>query len=434
MEIRPFKAYRFNSEVVGNNGDCIAPPYDVINDVQQQHYYDKNPYNIVRITKAKSFAADNDKENVYTRAAKFFSDWIACGALKQDDKDAIYGYVQNFDINGKSFERFTFIAQGKMEEFGKTIRPHEQTLSKPKVDRLNLLNATKALFGLVYMIYQDDKFVADNIIKKAAAQKPLIDFVDEYKTRHRIYSITDKSEIDAIVKMMSDKSVIIADGHHRYETGFQYSKEHPEAKNQMLAFVNAKNEGLVILATHRVVSNLKNFNPAQFLVELGSDFDVKAHKVDTKKNRDAAEAQLLADMYAQYCKNNSAFGVYFGGDTFYLAVLKNPAAMDSAAPKMSKPWRSLDVAILQKLILDKLLGINEANLANETNLEYVKDSPAAVDETIISIENGKKQVIFFMNPTKIEQIQQVADQGEKMPQKSTFFYPKVYTGLTINKF
>ena len=435
MEIRPFKAYRFNDAIVGNAGSCVSPPYDVINSEQADELYKKSQYNIVRVIKGKTQPGDSEGNNQYTRAAAYLNDWIKKGVLKQDSSENIYTYVQNFEIAGEAFERLTFIALGKLEEFGKIVRPHEQTLSKPKIDRLNLQRATGATFGLVFMLYEDKKKIADKIIRKAEDQKPAIDFVDEYEVRHRLFLISDKNDIGQIEKMMSDKSVIIADGHHRYETGLNYYKEtgNAAAAYQAMAFTNTRNKGLIILAAHRVAGNLKDFDISELIAELKENFEITEYKFDSKPDKAKAKQKMLSQMKAEYEKDRNVFGIYSGKGAFYTAVLKNKKAMDEAAGNMSSAWRSLDVAVLHKLILEALLGIDEKKLAGESNIEYVKDTPNAIDDSIARVDAGKKQVVFFMNPPKIEQIQKVADAGEKMPQKSTYFYPKMYTGLTVNK-
>lgn len=435
MEIRPFKAYRYNEAAVGNAGDCVSPPYDVINPEQADELYKKSQYNIVRVIKGKTQPADSESNNQYTRAAAYLNDWIKKGVLKQDSSENIYAYVQNFEIAGQEFERLTFIALGKLEEFGKIVRPHEQTLSKPKIDRLNLQRATGATFGLVFMLYEDKKKIADKIIRKAEDQKPALDFVDEYEVRHRLFLINDRNDIGQIEKMMEGKSVIIADGHHRYETGLNYYKEtgNAAAAYQAMAFTNTRNEGLIILATHRVAGNLKDFDISELIAELEENFEITEYKFDSKADKAKAKQKMLSQMKAEYEKDKNAFGIYSGKGVFYTAVLKNKKAMDEAAGNMSSAWRSLDVAVLHKLILEALLGIDEKKLAGESNIEYVKDTSNAIDDSIGKVDAGKKQVVFFMNPPKIEQIQKVADAGEKMPQKSTYFYPKMYTGLTINK-
>ena len=218
MEIKAFKAYRFNEAVVGDVGSCIAPPYDVIDADLQDRLYKKSKYNIAQITKSKAAPSDTPDNNQYTRAAKLLNEWFQTGAFKQDDKDSVYGYAQDFEIAGIKAQRLSFIALAKLEELGKNIKPHEFTLTGPKADRLNLRRATKTSFGLIFMLYNDAKNVADKIIKKIMKQKPLINFVDEQSVRHRLFAVTDAKDIDAIIKMMGPQTCVIADGHHRYET------------------------------------------------------------------------------------------------------------------------------------------------------------------------------------------------------------------------
>ena len=435
MEVKPFKAFRYATDVVGNVGSCISPPYDVISPAQQEQLYEKSKYNIVRIIKGKTTSFDNADNNQYTRAADYLKTWIGKGVLKKDQTETIYAYVQDFDVAGNHFQRSSFIALARLEEFGKTVRPHEQTLDEPKVDRLNLKRATVAKFGLVFMLYEDEQKIADEIVGRATAQEPLIDYTDEQDVRHRLFPITTKDSIDAIAGMMVDKSCIIADGHHRYETALNYYKEtkNPAAGYQMTAFVNTHNEGLTILATHRLVGNLDNFQLDKLIVALKENFEIAEFQFDSSQARIEAKQKMLARMKVEYDKDKNALGIYGGNNAFYIAVLKDKQAMDSVASDMSSAWKSLNVSVLHKLVLEKLLGIGEKELASGGNVEYIKDAGSAVDESIAKVDAGRKQVAFLVTPPKMEQLKMVTDAGEKMPQKSTYFYPKVYTGLTINK-
>jgi len=435
MEVKPFKAFRFNPDVVGDVGGCIAPPYDVISPAQQQKFCEKSEYNIVRIIKGKTTLSDNDNNNQYTRAANYLHSWIQKGILKQDPVETIYAYVQDFELADNNVQRSSFIALAKLEEFGQIVRPHEQTLSKPKIDRLNLRRATAAQFGLIFCLYDDQQKIADKIIENAASQKPLIDFTDEQNARHCLFAITAIDNLDQITKMMRDKSCIIADGHHRYETALNYYKEttDPAAAYQMMAFANTHQQGLVILATHRLVTNLENFDARKLIIGLKENFEITEYPFDSSRTKADAKQKMLAQIKAEYDNNKNAFGIYTGSNAFCVAVLKNKQAMDSVVPNKSSPWKALDVSVLHKLILEQLLGIDEQRISGGGNIQYVKDTPDAIDESIAKVDSRQRQVAFFMNPPKIEQIRMVTDQGEKMPQKSTYFYPKIYTGLTINK-
>jgi len=435
MQVGPFKAFRFDAGVVGDVGSCIAPPYDVINISQQEQLYKKNRHNLVRIIKGQIKASDDDENNQYTRAADYLAGWIEEGALKQDSDDTIYAYTQEFEVAGVRYHRSSFIALAKLEDFGDVVKPHEQVLHKPMVDRLNLKRATSADFGLVFMLYDDEKKLADRIIEQAAGQPPLTDFVDEQDVRHRLFAISDKQEIEQIVKMMSRKSCIIADGHHRYTTGLTYSKENsnPAAKYQMLAFANMHQGGLIILATHRLVGNLDNFSMKKLIEQLGEKFRITRFEFNSAQTKKRAKQDMLERMRAEHDKDESAFGIYGPDKAFYVAVLEDKRTMDSVVPDMSLAWKTLDVSILHKLILEELLGIDQERLAEGENLQYVKGTPNAITDSIAQVDAGQKQAAFFMNPVKMQQLKMVTEAGERMPQKSTYFYPKVYTGLTINK-
>ncbi len=461
MQVKPFRAFRFNPAVVGDVGSCIAPPYDVISEDARYQLLEKSRYNIVRITKStpgllpvmQSFKnTDNsvfgeDEEidipkpkeakeaNQYTRAAGYLAQWIEQGALKQDREEAIYAYVQDFKIGSKNFQRYSFIALGKLEEFGDIVKPHEQILEKPIIDRFNLKKATSADLGLVFMLYEDSRKIADKIIEKAAQRDPLIDYTDELDVRHQLFNISVKQDIEKIASMMRDKSCIIADGHHRYTTGLKYAKEsgNPAAQYQMLAFANTAQDGLVVLATHRVVENLRNFNFQKLIDGLKKRFDVTEYKFDNPQTKRQEKQKMLEQMKNEHKADNCAFGIYGGNSSFYVAVLKDMDAINKAAPDMSSAWRTLDLAILHKLILEELLGIDQELLAKGENLQYVKDTPNAIDDTINDIDAEEKQAAFFTNAVTIKQLKMVTDAGERMPQKATYFFPKLYSGLTIYK-
>ncbi len=467
MEVKPFKAFRFNASVVGDVSQCIAPPYDVINDMERDGLCQKSRYNIAHITKGKVTPSDDERNNQYTRAAEYLRNWIAKGALKEDDKDTIYGYVQDFELGGTAFQRLSFIALAKLEDFGKVVRPHEQVFEKPMLDRLNLERATAAKFGLVFMLYDDPQGIADGIIAKAMTQappivarasrpctcggavrgeeqgqdalatsQPLIDFVDDQSVRHRLYAIADQDHIKAVEAMMQEKSCVIADGHHRYTTGLKYMREsgNPKAKYQMIAFTNTHQKGLVVLATHRVVGGIKDFQPSDLLARLARGFSVEQFKFASgARAKTQARKKMLAKMKSFYDQDKTAFGVYLGDGSFYVVALNDTSLMAAAAPDKSDAWRALDLSVLHKLILEQLLGLDEEKMGNSDYVEYVKDIPNALDEVIEQIDAGRKQVAFFTNPIKMRQLTGVTEAGERMPHKSTYFYPKMYTGLTIQK-
>jgi len=435
MEVRPFKAFRFNASVVGDVGRCIAPPYDVISEAERDALCRRSRYNIVHITKGRTEPTDTGQNNQYTRAAAYLQSWIAAGALKEDEQDTIYGYVQDFEIGGTAFRRLSFVALGKLEDFGQVVRPHEQVFAKPMLDRLNLERATAARFGLVFMLYEDPEGIANGIIARAATREPLLDFTDDQGVRHRLFAIADPAEIEAIETMMQDKSCIIADGHHRYTTGLTYLREsgNPKARYQMIAFTDTRQEGLVVLATHRLVGGIAGFRRRKFIADLeDSGFGLIQFKYSQEAKQDARQ-DMLREMKRRHEEGQTVFGVYLGDKSFYLAWLKDPSRMAAAAPDKSDAWRALDIAVLQKLVLEGLLGFDEEKMGNPEHVEYVKDVPHALDELIARVDAGRKQIAFFINPVPMQRLAAVTEAGERMPHKSTYFYPKMYTGLTIQK-
>ncbi len=433
MEIKAFKAYRFNPDIVGDNGACAAPPYDVINSGRQERLYQQSPYNIVRIIKGKTQTGDNEKKNQYTRAADCLKDWIKKGVLKPDDKETIYGYVQDFEIAGINYRRSGFVALGKLTEFGEGVQPHEKTLDGPKADRLKLTQATAAQFGQIFMLYEDASKTVDKIIEETVAAKvAVVDFIDEDTVRHRLFVIDQAQDIAAITEMMKTKETLIADGHHRYETALNYWRQtnNPAAQWRMMTFVNMQNSGLVVLPTHRLIGNLNNFDIGQLAEKLQAEFKVIEFIYSNDDSKQKARGLMFKRMNRAFEQGQNAFGIY-DGSKFYFIVLVDHKKLNSL--EISDASKSLDVVILHRLILDEMLGIGEQQLAGQTNIEYIKDIGDAVDKAIAAVDKAEKQILFFMNSTRAEQVKQVAAANEKMPQKSTFFYPKIFSGLTINK-
>ena len=435
MDIKAFKAYRFNDDVVGNAGDCISPPYDIIDEDTQSALYEKNQYNVARIIKGKTSGSDTDDDNVYTRSAGYFNDWISKGALKADENDTIYAYVQHFNVGGEAITRSGFVALGKLAGFGEGVQPHEKTLDGPKADRLNLMRATGGQFGQIFMLYDDPEKVADKIIDKAVRGNLLLSFTDEESVTHEIYGIDSDADIQAIRSMMADKSPVIADGHHRYETALNYFNEtkNPAAQYRMMTFVNMRNEGLVVLPTHRLVAGLKNFDIEDLVVRLGHQFEVNSYTFSGDEDKNTARDGMFTELKDHFQKGEIAFGIYAADNVFYVAALKDTAAMDKVCPEMSDAAKKLDVNVLHKIVLEDILGIGDKELAGESNIKYIKDIGNAIERSIEKVDSKESQAVFFMNPTRVDQVRDVAAENEKMPQKSTFFYPKIFTGLVINK-
>lgn len=435
MDIKALKAYRFNKDVVGNPGDCIAPPYDVIDSSFQDELYSRNAHNVVRAIKGKQTDVDSDIDNVYTRAGMYLEKAIADGALIQENDDAIYVYVQDFEIAGQPYERTGIIALGGLTAFGEGVQPHEKTLEGPKADRLNLTRATACQLGQIFMLYDDPTNVDRMIIAEALKKDAVIDMTDDEQARHRLFVIDEPALIKAFSGMMSDKQTVIADGHHRYETALNYWAETKDAQAafQMMTFVNMRNEGLVIQPTHRLLINMDDFNVATVLDKLKAEFNVTEYAFGSDSEKEQAKTAMFDSMKQLGDQGRNMFGLYAKANAFYAIELTDTQAMKTLCPKMSDAALTLDVNVLHKLILEKHLGICDAKLASQSHLVYIKDLGDAIDQSIAKVDAGESEGVFFVNPTRIEQVQNLAKAGEKMPQKSTFFYPKIFSGLTIRK-
>jgi uncharacterized protein (DUF1015 family) len=438
--IYPFRSTRYNPSSVRIE-DVVTQPYDKITPAMQQVYYGRSPYNLVRIILGLPELFDESGVNdVYTRAARDFREWRDNGILQTDNDPSIFAYSQRFQVPGRPNEvreRRGFIALGGLEDYAsKVVFRHEQTLSKPKSDRLNLLKATRAHFGQIFMLYSDPALS----IEKQLFQnfKPEIEVTDEYGVLHRVARITDPHALRLVIGSMSDKKLIIADGHHRYETALNYSKEHapahphrsrerdlattlphppyPEAA-AMMTFVNMDSEGLVILPTHRVVFGLEGFKPEVFLERAAPFFEIE--KLETTDSSRVAESLGAAG------KNGSAFVAVLGGHAHLLK--SRSQAVQEALSSLPERQRRLDVAQLHGLILEQLLGLSEESIREQRNLRYLRDAGEAIEQVL----KGNADAAFLMNPATLQELREIAFNGEVMPQKSTDFYPKLLSGLAI---
>ncbi|MDH7599426.1 MAG: DUF1015 domain-containing protein [Sedimentisphaerales bacterium] len=426
MEIRPFKAYRFNPAVVGNIGACIAPPYDLIDPWYQEELYNRSPYNIIRIEKGRELPTDDTSQNVYTRAAAELARWIDEGVLIQDSRQAIYGYIQQYQLAGRTYTRYSFIALGRLVPFGPVVRPHEQVFPGPVEDRLRLKRATAAQLGLVFMLYDDQQRLFEQIAQGLECTESLIDIVDDHGVRHIVTAVADQGQIKAICTMMKDKSCIIADGHHRYTTGLQYAKESglPDAQFQMMAFANIRQEGLSVLATHRVVRGIPD-PLANKLVERLQEYFLVDRLDDLRS--------LMMGLERLAKEGRIGFGVYMGKDQVLLASLRDQQTLRAASPGKEEAWYGLDVVALQVLVMERILNLIPQARDGGPQVEYITSLEALPQQATDLVDKGDCQVAFILNPIRIQQLVAIANAGLLMPPKSTFFYPKMYTGLTIQR-
>ena len=437
-DILPFKGVIYNKEKIKEIEKVVTPQYDVISKDEQEQFYNLNPYNVIRITLGKNLAGDNEKENKYTRAADYLQQWLANGILVKESNDAIYVYEQKYTVkNGGSKTRMGFIALTPLQDFSsKKILPHENTLSKPKEDRLQLMRACNGNLCQVFALYFDEKKKTDEVLEEASKLKPLFDFTDGSGISHRFWSFKDKEKIGLIQKAMDGKKLLIADGHHRYETALNYRNEKRQKSKNLtgeepfnyiaMMFVNAESEGLTIFPTHRVVNNLNDFNADKILKKLGEYFAVKGF--DYRES----EKENLFKKLSEAGEKNPSFGMFIkGSDKFYLLTLDNKKLIDGLFPENThSEWKELDVVILHTVVIENILGISRENQAGEKNIIYVK----LEKEAIKKVKEGEAQIAFLLNPTRVSQVKNAALKGLRMPQKSTFFYPKLLTGLVMNLF
>ncbi|HEV2445328.1 MAG TPA: DUF1015 domain-containing protein [Candidatus Sulfopaludibacter sp.] len=401
--IYPFQPYRY-TEKAGPLGNLATQPYDKISPAMRQRYLALSPYNLVRVILGESQPGDSAADNVYTRASAFLNDWIASGILARDAEPGVFPYFQEFTVpdTGERLVRKGFIALGAVEDYSAgVVHRHEQTLSGPKKDRLELLRHTHAHFGQIFMLYPDPARSIDALLDEAAQAAPLAEAADEYAVIHRVWKIAGAARIQAL---MAEKKLVIADGHHRYETAMAFRDENPNlpgAGRVMMTFINMYSPGLKILATHRLVSGVET---AGFLERAGADFRVEA----------IASLDRLRQAWSEP-DGRTVIGAAIG-ERLYL--LEDRSARGA-----------LDVRVLHEKLLGKALAIDEAAVRDEKHLRYIRGIDAAVEEA----RKGSAQIAFLLKATSIQQVADTSFAGGVMPQKSTDFYPKVLSGLTIYK-
>jgi len=427
-KIFPFRALRYDSSKV-SVGDVVTQPYDKISPAAQDRYYKASPYNLVRIILGKPEPGDGDQQNVYSRASAFLNAWRQEHVLARDAELSIYLYTQTFNIpgdpSGAQAERRGLIAAGQLEPYdAKVVFRHEQTLSKPKADRLNLLRATKAHFGQIFMLYSDPAGEVDSLL--ATNRPPDVEVTDEYGVIHRLWKVSDAAAIARVQQTMANKNLIIADGHHRYETALNYRNEMRQQLGQsenapyervMMTLVNMDSKGLVVLPTHRVVFGLDAFDESKLTADLQKYFDVE--QLDRTGDLPAALSQMH-----EAGKHKTAL-LAVTATARYLLRAKD-SQQSPSLDGQSAQQRTLDVVQLHKLILEETLGMSEEDIRDQKHLKYVREAREGVDE----VGRGAN-VAFLMNPVRMGQVRDIAFSGEVLPQKSTDFYPKLLSGLTI---
>ena len=434
-DIHPFRAFRYDPLQVAPS-QVVTQPYDKITPSLQDRYYAASPHNLVRIILGRREENDNAVNNVYSRAAAYFRDWRQQGILRQDSHPSIYVYSQRFALPGSSteLERRGFIALGRIEDYSAgVVFRHEQTLAKPKADRLDLLRATRAHFGQIFVVYEDSGQVESLLTTNA---DPDISVADEYGVVHRVWQVSDASLINSVRNAMNDKKLIIADGHHRYETALTYRNECRAADSSspasspgaspyefvMMTFVNMNSPGLLILPTHRLVHGLASFSEEKFRNSARAFFDID--EVDAALDARSATAILRESARA----GTSILAV--AANRAFLLHHPNPNATEQIFAGFSLRQEALDVVQLHKCLLERVLNLSEESIRNQENISYVRDASEALS-LVRDTSGSRANIAFLMNPCRMAQVRDIAFAGEVMPQKSTDFYPKLLSGLTV---
>ncbi len=445
-QVHPFQAFRYNPQRVPFER-VLTQPYDKISPAMQDNYYAADPHNLISVEKGRTFPDDTPQNNVYTRAAARLENWIRENIVTQDPLPSFYAYTQEYTVPGTGEQRTRrgFIGAGKLEEYSAGIVfRHEHTLSGPKADRLELLRHTRMHTGQLFMLYSDPQQRIDAILKDAESAAPATVLHDEYGVVHRLRVIADPDRTAAIKSAMEDQKLVIADGHHRYETALTYRNErrltaggvHPSAPYAsapydfaMMTFVNTCSEGLTILPTHRLAAHLHDFSWGEARRYLEPWFEAQAFPFVDDGQKSEAQNKFLAQLHQ--ARGQRAIGVYPTAEhakrAYYVLTLRRGADLTQLLHSVSPLQRELDVVLLHDGILEPAFGITLQSVTAERNLTYEREASAALD----AVDRGAAQIAFLLNPVDVDQVMRIATAGEVMPQKSTDFYPKLLSGITM---
>jgi uncharacterized protein (DUF1015 family) len=435
-EIKPFKGIRYNTQKVKLE-EVITEPYDRIPPSFQEEYYKRNPYNVVRIILGKDNDPEHPEKDKYKRANAYLDQWEKEGILVREDQDALYLYEQEFQARNEKKKRMGLISRVKLEEFSsRKILPHEKTFPKHKIDRLNLLKTTNTNTGQIFLLYSDDDDRVSKAIQEALAKAETgAEVTDEDNFHHHLWIIKDKDDIQRIQEAIADKVLIIADGHHRYETSLNYQKlkakdqdtvEGTESFNYiMMTLFRIDDPGLIILPTYRLVKGLDKLSDQEFKDLLGQYF-----KITEFDWHDTSDPTAIENIQEKVLGGTHIFGAFIPQlNKAFVFSLKSEDILDSEiSDERSKEWKCLDVAILHSLIIDKLEALSSEPFSLENNVSYIRNLKQGIEKTV----KGEFQMIFLLNPVSLFQVREVVENGELMPQKSTDFFPKLKSGLVMN--
>ncbi len=430
VEVFPFKGIIYNKEKIKKLDNVMSPPYDIISEEDQKKLYNKHPKNYVRLILNKKEPTDDINNNRYTRAKKLYEEWLSDSTLIKSAKDSVFPYKIQYNIGGSKKTMNGFFVLLKIDPDYKLVRAHERTLSKPKEDRLNLLRTCRSNLEPIQLLYIDEKDIIKKTIDKKIT-KPIINVKDYDGFNHKLWKLDDNETISIIQNELKNKLLFIADGHHRYQTSINYANEmnvkicdkkpnHP-FNFIMVVLANIFDEGLSILPTHRFVKK-RDINIKDCLDTLKEYFIIE-ERIFIKKDAKAISKKIIEEIKT---KNKHKFAIYTK-DKYFILTLKDEKIMDEFASDKPTIWRTLDVSILHKVVFEHTMGITQDNL--EDHVKYTR-----IDEEAIKFVNqGKYDFSVLMNATKINELKKIAESGEHMPQKSTYFLPKMLSGLVSYK-
>lgn len=438
VDVRPFRGLRYNPERIGDLSAVISPPYDVISPEEQSYYYQRSPYNIIRLEAGLEHSGDAPGRDKYTRAASTLKKWLGEGILVQEERPAFYVFLHRFRYdNGPEVKRWTLVGRVHLEDWRTgMVRPHEDILKEPARDRMLLLRSCKANISPIMALVPHGSGEFPETLSRLAADDSSVQVTDRYGVGHSVWAMTDEKTNAALTSLFAKKVLYIADGHHRYETALAYRNEQRAQHLQhsgdegfnfiMMDLVDSRDPGVVVLPTHRIVRcPLEHEDMVQLEKQLGSFFELRRLPATS-----GTAAETLRDwLDVLRSQPGTAFGLYgLHGKQFWLMTLREDADLQSIMPPgKSRPWKELDVSILHTTVLQRMPGLATAS-GDRSGLDFTRDPL----EALSGVNSGEYQLAFFLNPVPVSSILEISDAGDRMPQKSTYFYPKPPAGLVIN--
>lgn len=428
--VLPFRGYRYNPEKVGDLAAVVSPPYDVIPDDVRDALHQRHPFNVIRLILGEDREGDGEAENRYRRASRYFAEWEETGVLRRDPRPAFYIYQQEFSWKrGERRVRTGLIGAVGLEKYGaRIIFPHEQTFPGPKADRLRLMQSLPVNLEQIFCFYPGPAEPIRGRLRDATQGSPVCDFEDGAGVRHRLWILDDAQAIAGLVAAFANRPLFIADGHHRYETALNFQKEMRgidvpgeagKAYNfVMMTMVSIEDEGLTVLPTHRLVQATGNRGSTEILAALSSHFHGEERGIGGR----GGIGEVLEEM-ADRGRHAHVFGLYTGGETLHLLTLKDPEVLEGLGER-GRPAQRLDVVVLEYLVFRQLLKLEDSAM-----IRYTPDDRAALEE----VRHGRASAAFLLNPTPVKRITEIVSAGERLPPKSTYFYPKLVSGLVFSK-